>query len=277
MRKILFLVSLAFVIFFTGCNFPAITNSSESIVITLPEWPPEDSLSASYPTLSRWKISVTSADSHYHFYTKENQLYLTVNRNRPLCILAQPVTQMADNKECAFFKPAGLIYPWNSGNYKASWEQGFLSDVMTKLIIDSKENCIAPEETEYLAASFNWKKAQKIIEDKIKEENPSVFYNPWLINYDAFLQNLSVSQFKQSLLNITGTVSISPSFLPETTTFSSFIPENSLHRPNGSFSIKKNQPSLFYYGKDRGLLILYKSEKNISLEPVYMPIYIEEI
>lgn len=277
MRKILFLVSLAFVIFFTGCKFPSIADSSESIVITLPQWPPEDSLSASYPALSRWKISVTSADSHYHFYTQENQLALTVNKNRPLCILAQPVTLMEDSKEFVFFKPAGLIYPWNNENYKASWEQGFLSDVMTKLFIDSKENCIAPEETEYLAASFNWKKAQKIIEDKIKEENSSVFYNPWLINYDAFLQNLSVSQFKQSLLNITGTVSLSLSIPAERTAFSSFIPENSGNQQNNSFSIKKNQPSLFYYGKDRGLLILYKSEKNISLEPVYMPIYIEEI
>ncbi len=277
MRKILFLVSLTLVFFFTGCNFSTIANSSESIVITLPEWPPEDFLSASYPALSRWKISVTSADSHYHFYTKENQLYLTVKRNRPLCILAQPVTQMADNKECAFFKPAGLIYPWNSGNYKASWEQGFLSDVMTKLFIDSKENCIAPEETEYLAASFNWKKAQKIIEDKIKEENSSVFYNPWLINYEAFLQNLSVSQFKQSLLNITGTVSLTLPTAPESTVFSSFIPENAKKQPDNRFSVRKNQPALFYYGNDRGVLILYKSEKNISLEPVYMPIYIEEI
>ena len=276
MRKILFLV-IIIVSILCGCSATAGIKDTEEITVQLPQWPPQAPDSASYPALSRWKISVTTADSHYSFFTRETRLKLCVSKNRPLCITAQPLTIMADDKECAFFKPAGFIYPWNNGCSEASWEQGFLSDVMTKLFKDSKENCIAPEETEYLAASFNWKKAQKVIDEKISDEASSVFYNPWLINYEAFLQNLSVSQLKQSLLNITGTVSLTLPTVPESTVFSSFIPENAKKQPDNRFSIRKNQPSLFYYGNDRGVLILYKSEKNISLEPVYMPIYIEEI
>jgi len=281
MSKFKSLLPLFLTVFLTACTFsPAITDS-ELITVEFPQWPPYEDLS--YPELSRWKVSVCQANYNYSFYTRDNQTALFIKKNRPLSLLVQPVTLMTDKKENIFFKPAGFLYPCDEEAYSAEWEKGFLADIMAKFFKDCQESCTAPSEAQYLVERFNWKKAQQVIEDKTNNSSSSLFYNPWLINYNALLQNLSVSQFKQSLLNQTGTVAL-PLYLiqnkynnPDIHPLSSYIPENTCLSEKNQFSIKKNSPELFLIDKDHAIYSIYKSEKNISLELVYLPILKDKI
>ena len=292
---------------FTGCCLFTVSDKPQDdyLEINLPQWPPSENTDRSWPELSRWKITIVKAEEEYTFYTAKSDslsktptpsIIIRIERNKPCSILAQPLTLLpADSaspqKECAFFKPAGFIYPWYADKSTASWEQGFLADIMAKFFRDGKGGCIPSEDTEYIVSTFNWIKAQEVIEKKISESSDvtsdKCFYNPWLIEYNVILQNLSSSQFKQSLLNNTGCSSIPLSLIkekrPDITSltqnliFSSFVIENSVIREKQQLTLRKNTPELFSLGQNLGILIDYKSLKNISLEFIYLPIYIEDI
>lgn len=246
---------------------------SDSVTIELPQWP--DSL----PPFSRWKILIVNSEEEYSFFTPDSSVRISVEKNKPFCLIAQPLTLLSDNSESTFFKPAGFIYPWSAGLAKATWEEGFLSDVMAKFFRDGRAACTSPGETEYLAGIFNWKKAEVVIEKKIEESkavgSEKSLFNPWFIDYNALLQNLSAGGFKQSLLN-TPACATAPVCRAQNY-YSSFVPENLSENENQQFTIRKNMPEVYQYQRDYGVLIEYKSLKNISLEFIFLPIYIEDI
>ena len=279
---------------FTGSE----ADREDSLEITLPQWPPSENDDLPWPALSRWKITIVNAEEERSFYTAKSTTTISVftERNKPCSILVQPLTLLPETsgsprKECSFFKPAGFIYPWKAELSTATWEQGFLANTMQKLFNEGKEQCLPPVDIEYLISTFNWKKAQEVIEKKISEsmaaESGISFYNPWLIEYNTILQNLSVSQFKQSLLNNSGCSTIPLSVLrekkPEILTrsqnqiLSSFVIENQSITKKQLLTVRKNTPELFSVGQNFGIIIEYKSLKNISLEFIYLPIYIEDI
>ena len=296
MRKYLFFCLLINLYILAGCSLYTPISDEEEIIVSLPVWPPDDPFSKNYPQLSRWKISVVGADFQESFYTSQTSTKIRTKKNRPFCLLAQPLTLLENKKECAYFKPAGFLYPWNStATNEATWERGFLADIMARFFCDAKENCMESGDTAWLASTFNWKKAQETIDKKIAEskensDNPeeavSIFYNPWLIPGSPILENISVSQFKASLLNLPGCHTITIENLHklqdlgrahETPLLSSFIPENSCLMQKNQFTVRKDSQLLVSSAKKHGILITFHSSKNISLAFIFLPIYIEDI
>ena len=195
-------------------------------------------------------------------------------------MIVQPITVLEDAKESDFFKPAGFIYPWDmasevsEGSVAATWEQGFLARQMNKLFCDGKENHIPAEETEYLISTFNWKKAAQTIEKKAAEGT----YNPWLLDSSKILEGITAQDFKAGVLNIKGGgVFASPLGTPAL--LSSYIPENSRQSETGCLTIKKGEATLFSLTSPNttGVLVKYESAKKVSLEFIFLPIYIEDI
>ncbi len=257
-------------------NSPA----EESICLTLPCWPPEDSLSSSYPKLSRWLICIKGGEEEQTFYTTDLSLSISVKKNRPFCLLAQPITLLSDGSECAFFKPAGFLYPFslsrNQKENEISWEEGFLADVMKTFFTEGLSESLSPADIEYLVSTFNWKKAQESIDKKITESN-KCFYNPWLLSKSKILEGISALSFKAGMLSLSGTSPMDASLLPSGTFLSTFIPENQFISHKNQFTVLKNTPLLIGDGQKYGILITYKTSKNISLEFIFLPIYIEDI
>ena len=300
MRKIFFL-SIIILFWASGCSIVSEIKDDEEVEISLPVWPPEDSFSAEYPALSRWVIIISGADFQDSFSTQNTTVKVHVKKNSPFSVLAHPITLLENGKECNFFKPAGFLYPWSLENSNcATWEQGFLADIMHCLFLNGKDNYIPSGDIAWLTSTFNWKKAQETIEKKIAEsqiitdseesdasdrsgEAEKKFYNPWLIPIAPILENISVSQFKSSLLNLTGcyavSTSISPLFSADSRpqTFSSFIPENRTLPYTNQFTVRKGNPLLVSSAKNYGIIITYESTKKISLEVVILPIFIKEI
>ena len=58
---------------------------------------------------------------------------------------------------------------------------------------------------------------------------------------------------------------------------SSFIPENHFISSTNQITVKKNTPYLISTVKKYGIIVTFKSSKNISLAFIYLPIYIEDI
>ncbi len=280
MKNLLILCLLTLNLTLLGsCSLSSAAAAEESICISLPVWPPQDSLKEDYPQLSRWHIVVSSAKEEVSFYTCESTVVIQTKKNRPFCLLAQPVTLLFDNNECAYFKPAGFLYPAENKLTSAAcatWEQGFLANIMKTLFSEGRAEALSPVEIEYLVSIFNWKKAEESIEKKISQSD-KLFYNPWLLNPGPLLEGISSQSFKSTLLNATSCTGLEAANLPEISYLSSFIPENNFFATKNQFTIQKNSPLLLGDGKKMGIFITFKSSKNISLEFIYLPIYIEDI
>ncbi len=280
------LLLLLFSLTAVSCQQNAEFSSEESLEITLPTWPPEDSLSACYPALSRWKIKVSDALSSHDFFTCENQITITVKKNRPLSITALPITLLEDGRECSYFMPAGFIYP-NSSERKAGWEEGFLAHIMEQLFTQGRAEAMASVDIEYLIASFNWKKALQTIDTKLQSDK-NLFYNPWLLDKRTLLDGIASGSFKATYLTLKGSTSLEEAQILEKCTsgsaselqirlLSSFIPENLHLEEKKQFTVIKNTPILIADAKRHGLFITVNSSKKISFELIFMPIYIGDI
>ena len=275
---------LATILTLSACTQNPETPALEELIISLPHWPPEDSQKEAYPLLSRWQITVTCADYQKSFFSTEEEIIICVKKNRPLSVTAKPITLLASGEECSYFMPAGFIYPANihTESNAASWEAGFLAQIMNLLFIEGNNEGLSSLDIEYLVSCFNWKKVQETIDKKIKEEN-QFFYNPWLLSQAPVLEGIANHSFKSSLLNLTGasTLEIQPLLEASSSTnyhpLSSFIPENNQLGEKKVFTVTKNTPILISDAKEYGLFINYKSSKNISLEFIILPIYIEDI
>lgn len=254
-----------------GCRLFTESPAEESLTITLPVWPPEASLSSSYPPLSRWHIIIASGEEEQSFYTTSGQVSVSSKKNRPFCILAWPLTLLDNRKECSYFLPAGYLYTQTSK--EADWNQGFLAYIMKTLFSEGLSQSLSPVDVEYLISTFNWKKAQETIDNKISQSD-KLFYNPWLISKAQLLEGISSQAFNSSLLNASGSTALEA---PAPHLLSSFIPENSFAASKNQFTALKNTPLLIGDGHKYGIYVTYKSAKNISLEFIYLPIYIEDI
>ncbi len=289
-----FLLAATVLCTFSACALFVDSPATETLTITLPAWPPDDALASHYPPLSRWYILIARGEagenSLQSFYTTDTEVTLAAKKNRPFCLIAQPVTRLSDGNESAYFKPAGYLY--TAPEKAATWEQGFLADIMKTLFCEGLSESLSPVEVEYIVSTFNWKKAQESIDKKISQgtlqsgtQTSNLFYNPWLVSKTPLLQGIAGQSFKATLLNAGGTAGLdvtailgkqnaensSPQLL------SSFIPENSYFAGKNQLTILKNTPTLLADGHKYGIFITYKSAKNISLEFIYMPIYIEDI
>lgn len=290
-------------VFLTGCKSFLPDSTEKEITVKLPDWPPDDSFTSNYPQLSRWKITLANADNTTSFFTTSKTLSLTVDKNQPFCILAQPLTFLDQNlypekSESDYFKPAGFLYPYmekventqNQTSNQITWEQGFLAYQMIKIISGKIETGVSESHTNSFLSSFNWKKAQETIENKISasqlqeqtevsKETTAVF-NPWLIDSYKLLDNLCYGNFKSSFLNITGTYTYELNKLfpnGELSVLSSFIPENKTLAQNPHILLQKNSDNFLSNAKNKAVIINCYSAKKVSLVFIFMPIFIEDI
>lgn len=284
-------------IFFAGCKYNVfMLETDETVLFELPEWPPVRYKGAGgmeeespYPDLSRWLIEIVSTDLCESFYMEnnvDNQLKITVQKNTPVAISARPITLNSSGEEISFFKPAGAIYPYD--DCILTWNGGFPVYIFQTLYKSRRETGVSAEHMEEFINQFNWKKFEKTLAQKENSavnmfeqaEPKAVFYNPWQLDVYMLLDNLSFGSFKANLLNTKNVVSLPQKDLQLSACdliFSSYIPENNVLWKYGEISLKKNVLSLLNVNGEFGAIIKYSSPKNISLEYVFMPIYLEEI
>lgn len=258
---------------FASCTLFDANADEESISISLPDWPPQSQLEvpADYPPLSRWKITIAKSDGTSVFYTSPNNtIEITIQKNCPFSIQAQPITLLQNGNECIYFHPAGFVYPSSSQN-KASWEQGFAAFIMEGLYKNCRQNGISQGQAARYVSTFNWQKMISVSQEKS---------NPWLCDSGLIIKNLSEETFRASLLTPSSCYQLSLQKIYEKTglvVLSPYIPENQKIAQNGQITIKKDFPMLLSDVKDFGIFLTYLSAKNIHIEYIYIPIYKEEI
>ena len=258
---------------FASCTLFDANSDEESISISLPDWPPQSQLEvpADYPPLSRWKITLAKSDGTSVFYTSPNDtIEITIQKNCPFSIQAQPITLLQNGSECIYFHPAGFVYPSSSQN-KASWEQGFAAFIIEGLYKNCRQNGITQGQAARYVSTFNWQKMISVSQEKS---------NPWLCDSGLIIKNLSEETFRASLLTPSSCYQLSLQKIYEKTrlvVLSPYIPENQKIAQNGQITIKKDFPTLLSDVKDFGIFLTYLSAKNIHIEYIYIPIYKEEI
>lgn len=285
-------ILLCGLLFLTGCSQPFFITTEETLELQLPVWPPEDDYKEQYPELSKWILKTGNGDSTSIslITATTTSITVTVQRNQPFCATLLPITktQLLNNQETAYFHPAGFIYPYATNNCKStiSWNQGFLADIMLKILSSRNETSLSPEQINLAIGVFNWNKAQETIEKKIQNSIADTdtkqinFYNPWLIDSQQLLEGISYGSFKSTYLNITGCYSYKLEDLfpeEELSPISPFITENCRLKQNSSISLKKDTPTLLSDCKIFGAIITPQSAKKVSKEIVYLPIYITEL
>ena len=257
------------------CTFLALTLCScsfmtkeEIVDFELPEWPEY------LPELKGWKIQVFYSEALRQAQGPQGSqisgvaealeappdkkiISFHLQKNRPCSIIARPITQ--NN----FFKSAGTIYPYSKS---ISWSGGYTASLY--------------KTAGQAAANFNWEKLMQTLEEKALDEE--AFYNPWLLETQEILEGIAYHNFTATKLKQSQTFCLELDF----PVFSSYVPENVfMHTAERSYvTVKKDVPEVFALCQCSGtgdleyaLLISASSAKNISLEFISMPIYIEEI
>ena len=260
---------------FASCTLFDANADEEKVSISLPDWPPQSQAAApdnqEYPPLSRWKITIAKSDGTSVFYTSPNNtIEITIQKNCPFSIQAQPITLLQNGSECIYFHQAGFVYPSSSQN-KASWEQGFAAFIIEGLYKNCRQNGITQGQAARYVSTFNWQKMISVSQEKS---------NPWLCDSGLIIKNLSEETFRASLLTPSSCYQLSLQKIYEKTrlvVLSPYIPENQKIAQNGQITIKKDFPTLLSDVKDFGIFITYLSAKNIHIEYIYIPIYKEEI
>lgn len=277
--KQLFLEILSFILFtLSSCTFFSGQAQTEKLIVQLPQWPPCDAYKKCYPELSRWLIKTSCGDS---FFTLDASLTFYIPKNMPFAVTAQPLTKVTiqPEEECSFFKPAGLVYP--SRKQYITWEDGFLADIMLRLTYSKKESGITDEHIQDFLSSFNWKKAQDYINNKLTKalENTDLdnqkFYNPWLCDCTSLLTCLSFGEFNTNLLANSDSFFLNTESLPSPA-LSSFVLENAFIAVKQSLLIHKDCPTLFYTKEDCGIIVEGSSPKNLSVRHTFMPIFLKD-
>ncbi len=283
-----------FFTFFSGCSFHTSSseNTYENLVINLPKWPEEN-----FPSLSRWLIQIESSEISQEFSIQESSFNIQVHKNQPMTIVAIPLTFIKNtSNETQFFYPAGNIYPyfWENlenekkldGQLQLTWEAGFSALLMKSLFKSRIETGITDEHMNQFIASFNWKKFQRSIEERIQKgidsftenENPQ-FYNPWLLSKEVLLENLSNAIYISSYLDLKSILSVPIANTPLSnmdSLYSPFIPENQIIMEHQILTVQKNKPYTLLGNETFSAIITCSSKKKLSVQLIYLPIFIDD-
>ncbi len=297
MRKIFILFIAVFSI--TSCTNPVYETEELRVLQQIQEYTygfedvefllPEFSSDLNYE-LKEWHIHIEGIGYSSEFYTTSGCVHLSVVKNEPLCVVATPIFfDKSDSNKTGriFYKPAGSIYPYESYSVnnltfqQLKWECGFTADLMKSLFMENAGN---NEITiSQFISTFNWQKLQCEIDKKIEEskltffnnsENP-IFYNPWLLDKEYLLKNISDSSFSSTYLNLKSVLSVDSNILNigEELIESSFVPENNIIKEFQKIIVKKKVDSYFAMADDKEIKVNAVSQKNVSHEYVSMPIY----
>lgn len=275
MRKI-----LLFTIFSLGlmsCAEQVHFKTEEEITVILPEWPPLESSNQTYPPLYKWIIKVDGKQVQ----TDENQFPLRVAKNLPSSITATPITLGPQNSPVTFYKPAGAVYPYVcNNNVELTWQNGYAATIFEQLYTNAEKCGYSPQAARKYAARYNWKKLSETVETKIQKciaDREQPFYNPWLLDTQTVLEGIAYNSFSAAKLNLTSSNVFLYQLENGIELHSSFIPENEFIAENKAVTIKKNGFNFFSLSQTYGIIISGNSAKNVLLEYIYLPIYIEDI
>lgn len=271
-----------------SCRFVAPeVSETEKVRFSFEQWPPEvykaekgDGEQVSfYPELSRWLVEIISEEGIVRTFVSEDFIEMEVKKNVPVSVSATPLTLNSQGKESLFFKPCGCIYPYDfdKGYLQLSWTGGYTAYIFKTLYESKRETGVTTDHMMNFLKKFNWKKFQAALDEKSKKSSA---YNPWLVDSHTLLENISYGSFKQNQLDMKNLAQLSFSTIGlnwETDVLSSYVPENKYLRESGKINVIKSEPAQIYYKKDYAIIILYTSAKNVSLEYVFLPIFVEEI
>lgn len=277
-------------------------NFQETVTFKLPSWPPQEDSTCTYPELSRWLITVSSSNSTTSFFTTSSLFSLETQKNQPLSVTALPLTKLQNSeKETCFFFPAGAIYPYNSevitdnlySNHittDLTWEQGYTASLMEKIINSRIETGVTSEHINDFLKSYNWKKLQNAIDDKINSnmtaysssENPEQikFYNPWQIDTASLLDNLCYGCFSINSIQPRNTFVLQESVAKLNAgddLFSSYVPENQIIHSYNIITLQKNIPYHLLCNQILIAEITGSSAKKLSVDFTYVPIFYSDL
>ena len=287
------MLGIMYLFFFISCknisNFSGCAFSKENVSFILPTWPPAYGEQSLYPELTGWLIT-TNEVRNQSVEASVHEIELTVNKNKPFYVIAQPVTKSAQGQSC-FFHCAGGIYPYSyersgkTGTVNVTWEQGFSAYLMDSMFL-SANSIYAQNESQKSAcenyiSSFNWKKLVTAIQSKTtidpNVEAQEVFYNPWYTDLSAIKQGIAYKDFSATLLNQKNCFSVVlQDYGTNESVLSPYIPENEMIHNFSQFSLKKNEEKYFSVNNQYQMIIRGSSAKNLSIEYIFLPIIIEE-
>ena len=273
--------------FFTSCQSYFDSLKTEELEFTLPslELYHFDSTQEENLEISKWKVEIYSKGVSNEFLWDSGTIKIQTEKNKPLCVVATPILKKAEN-EFTFFKPAGTIYPYTENSL--TWEKGFSATVMKLLWNSKKETYLSDDYLYDFISRFNWKKFQDTIDEKTassilkinnqEETDLKVFYNPWQIDFQELLDELSFAEFKTSLLNPKGVYNIEfPKNLKSAKSiYSSYVPENLFIAKNKFVTVQKNELNTLLIDNNHLGILSFDSIKNVSVTRVSLPIFLEE-
>jgi len=254
----------------------------EMVEFQLPSWP--DYL----PRLLKWKVELWSPERKspqlFELSAQEKSFVQKVRKNELLGISVKPVTQIQGTSS-SFFKEAGALYPAACREIKLgqsylelTWTGGYASAVFKKLIKAAYKGGQSSTYINSYLSAFNWERFLELLTERQAEEG-KYFFNPWLLDSQTLLEAISYQNFTASRVRLSEVFSLALEF----PLFSSYVPENSSSftgQEAGNITLRKNEAALFALPSSQrssfAVIIKGSSEKNISLEFISMPIYIEE-
>lgn len=278
MRKIIFILALSFLFF--SCTF--FEEKQEEITFYLPDF---SSILNEFSDLefSFWQIQYQNSEGKFYEKTRDNKIIIKTNKNEPLSVLAFPIIVLPDKTFSQFFKPCGTIYPYDYDDFSQNltWENGFCANLINMLFDSSAESNLSTSQINDFIKTFNWKKMMQSISKTASQNQEDIlsslsnkFYNPWQIDIQKLLENLSTKKFTSSLLKTNSIYSFSKedfNFSENDIILSSYVPENIILKEKSIFTLKKDFPSLFLFNNFYGTLITASSSKKISVQWTYMP------
>lgn len=297
-KKMVLKIFLWFMIFIcVSCKICNNECQVENVCFVLPDWNSYESYG--FPEISRWKIEINTCNESREFFLSETDFILPVQKNIPFCVLASPITFAGDEKnkyETSFFYPAGCLYPYDKKSCEViylEWETGFLAKIMQNLIMNKNNFEILSEDLEIYLASFNWKKAEQIINEKIASslisEEEAVF-NPWQIDSLKLLENICKKKIIKSNFDISNTydfqieeIKLDENYSSDSVNsdfeniLSAFVLENLYLSEKKRIFLSKGKKAVLSVGNEFRIDIEYISEKNVLKNIHFLPIYVEEL
>ena len=267
MRKFILLCAAGLPLFFLPASCTLLQDTfnqladpkHETVTFVLPQWPQE------LPDLTGWKIELHQAQGTR--VIASDKLKIKVQKNIPVCITAQPLVKTTADDKNSFFKCAGALYPYESlaqnGKIELTWYGGYAATLMKTVFNSGIQAGYSTDFTGQIVTQFNWERLVQVLQEKQDE-------NPWFLDMQQVLEGIGYNNFNANKLKTSGTLQLELDF----PVFSSYIPQN-----QQAMTIKKAQQNLFMLADSQfgtGVLIYGTSLKNISLEFISLPIYINE-
>lgn len=253
-------------LFFFSCADGIFTE--EKILVSFPNW---DDYSDRYgvPPNKFWKVAVCKEDGIEWNAVYENEMLVCVKKNRPFCVLAWPMCMNSEGMFIDFFRPIGALYSdVNESGVELSWSSGFSAYVMMLVL----QNAGFSKDGVLCVSRFNWLRFEEILEkNSLNLEEGDYCYNPWNLDLESIISSIAHNSFRVSLLNLGKLLYVEEDGYRDF--FSSYMPENEFLQKKGRICLKQSEVNLISDYNLKGIILYGKSEKNLSVKYISLPIF----